>query len=197
PYMSDTLLPAFFSGVYIAMVLSAIMSTIDSLLVVAASAAVRDYWQKTRHPDMPDDKLISLSRKLTLLLSLAAFGVGIGIMLYEKDQGIFWTIIFGWSGIAATFCPVIVLSLFWSKLTALGAKASMVAGFLCVPLFKFAVPPILGAAGWDDANAYLGALDVLPPSFAVGMIVAVVVSTLDRPGRERLGRVSDDLTQVR
>lgn len=193
PYMSDTLLPAFFSGVYIAMVLSAIMSTIDSLLVVASSAAVRDYWQKTRHPDMPDDTLISLSRRLTLLLSLAAFGVGIGIMLYDKDQGIFWTIIFGWSGIAATFCPVIVLSLFWSKLTALGAKASMVAGFLSVPLFKFAIPPILGAAGWDDANAYLGALEVLPPSFAVGMFVAVLVSALDRRGRQRLADISDDL----
>ncbi len=192
PFMSGVLLPAFFSGLYIAMVLSAIMSTIDSLLVLAASAAVRDYWQKIRHPDMPDDALISLSRKLTLALSLIAFGVGIGIMLRNKEQGVFWTIIFGWSGIAATFCPVIILSLFWRGLTALGAKAAMIAGFLGVPLFKFAVPRLLEASGLGDLNPYLAALDVLPPSFAVGIVVAVVVSLLDRSGRRRLAGVEEE-----
>ena len=37
PFMSQELLHPFLSGVFIAMVLSAIMSTIDSLLVVASS----------------------------------------------------------------------------------------------------------------------------------------------------------------
>ncbi len=192
PHMSDTLMPAFFSGVYIAMVLAAIMSTIDSLLVLASSAAVRDYWQKTRHPDMPDDRLIALSRVLTLVLSLAAFAVGLGILLHDKEQGIFWTIIFGWSGIAATFCPVMVLSLFWRGLTALGARCAMVAGFLAVPCFKFLVPPLLDAAGMDGLNAYLSALDVLPPSFAVGFAVAVLVSRADAPGRARVSGVEAD-----
>jgi sodium/proline symporter len=193
PVMSNTLLPAFFSGVYIAMVLSAIMSTIDSLLVVASSAAVRDYWQKTRHPDMPDDTLMSLSKKLTLALALVAFAIGMGILLYDKDQGIFWTIIFGWSGIAATFCPVIVLSLFWTGLTALGAKCSMVAGFCSVSVFKFALPPLLRSAGLDGVDDALAALDVLPPSFAVGMLVAIVVSLADGKGRAKLADVGAEL----
>ena len=64
PFMSDNLLPSFVAGIFIAMVLSAIMSTIDSLLVVASSAAVRDYWQKTRHPDMGDDTLVKLSQQI-------------------------------------------------------------------------------------------------------------------------------------
>ena len=193
PVMSDTLLPAFFSGLYIAMVLSAIMSTIDSLLVVASSAAVRDYWQKTRHPDMADNTLMSLSKVLTVVLALVSFAIGMGILLYNKEQGIFWTIIFGWSGIAATFCPVIVLSLFWSKLTALGAKCSMIAGFCSVSVFKFAMPPILEAAGLDAINDGLAALDVLPPSFAVGMLVAIVVSLADRKGQAKVAGVADEL----
>lgn len=196
PVMSDTLLPAFFSGVYIAMVLSAIMSTIDSLLVVASSAAVRDYWQKTRHPDMADDTLVSLSKKLTLALALIAFAIGIGILLYDKENGLFWIIIFGWSGIAATFCPVIVLSLFWSKLTATGAKCSMVAGFLSVPVFKFLFPWLLGMGGMDGLVGALAALDVLPPSFAVGMTVAVVVSLIDRKGRAQLDGVAEELAEA-
>jgi len=193
PYMAVTLLPAFFAGIYIAMVLSAIMSTIDSLLVVASSAAVRDYWQKSRHPEMSDAQLMSLSKKLTIVLSLVAFGIGVGILMYDKENGVFWTIIFGWSGIAATFCPVMILSLFWSKLTAMGAKTAMVAGFLGVPFFKFAAPPILKSLGQDDLNAHLSALDVLLPSFLIGFAVAVVVSLMDKGGRARLEGVDEEL----
>ncbi|MFB3430538.1 MAG: sodium/proline symporter [Phycisphaerales bacterium] len=193
PHMAEVLLPAFFTGLFIAMVLSAIMSTIDSLLVVASSAAVRDYWQKTRHPDMSDERLVSTSRKLTVILALIAFALGIGILLYDKEQGIFWTIIFGWSGIAATFCPTIILSLFWSKLTSLGAKCAMVAGFLGVPFFKFGLPPVFRAIGKDDWVAYLGGLDVLLPSFIVGFVVAIVVSLLDKSGQTKVADAGIDL----
>ena len=193
PYMAVTLLPAFFAGIFIAMVLSAIMSTIDSLLVVASSAGVRDYWQKSRHPEMPDERLVSLSKKVTLVLSLVAFGIGVGILMYDKENGVFWTIIFGWSGIAATFCPVMILSLFWSRLTAMGAKCAMVAGFLGVPFFKFAAPPILSSMGQDDLVGYLGALDVLLPSFLIGFGVAVVVSLVDTKGQARLAGVDEEL----
>jgi sodium/proline symporter len=193
PVMSQDLLPAFFSGIFIAMVLSAIMSTIDSLLVVASSAGVRDYWQKIKHPEMSDEQLMKLSRTMTVALSLVAFAIGIGIMLYDKENGVFWTIIFGWSGIAATFCPTMILSLFWSKLTALGAKCAMIAGFLSVPLFKFAVPAILEAAELHQLNIYLTDLDVLLPSFAIGFLVAVVVSRFDADGRERMKGIEEEL----
>lgn len=193
PFMSQELLPSFFAGVFIAMVLSAIMSTIDSLLVVASSAGVRDYWQKTKHPDMSDFSLVKLSQIVTFVLALVAFALGMGILAYDTDKGVFWIIIFGWSGIAATFCPVMILSLFWSGLTALGARWAMVAGFLGVPFFKFVAPRLFESAGLDDLSAHLANLDVIAPSFIVAFLVAFVVSSLDRKGRERLGGVEDDL----
>jgi sodium/proline symporter len=196
PEMSLQLLPAFFAGGFIAMVLSAIMSTIDSLLVVASSAGVRDYWQKTKHPDMSDEQLMSLSRRVTLALSLLSFGVGIGVMLYDKENGVFWTILFGWSGIAATFCPTMILSLYWSGLTARGAKLAMIAGFLAVPFFKFAVPALLvpvGLGGWSER---LADLDVLLPSFVVGFLVAVAASVLDKAGRARMSGVEAELREA-
>jgi len=193
PHMAQTMLPAFFTGVFIAMVLSAIMSTVDSLLVVASSAGVRDYWQKTRHPDMPDNTLVRLSERVTVALSLVAYAVGMGILLYDRQNGLFWIIIFGWSGIAATFCPVMILSLYWKGLTAKGAKAAMVAGFLAVPFFKFAAPALLTALGWTSAPDYLIALDVMLPAFLVSFAVAVTISLLDARGRERLEGVEEDL----
>ena len=196
PVMAQGLLPAFAAGVFIAMVLSAIMSTIDSLLVVASSAGVRDYWQKSRHPEMSDAALMSLSRKVTFALSLAAFAVGMGILAYDKQNGVFWTIIFGWSGIAATFCPTMILSLCWPRLTGLGARCAMIAGFLCVPLFKFAAPPLLNGAGLETWAGYLADLDVLLPSFVVGFAVAVVVSLADRAGQVRVEGVADELREA-
>ncbi|MCP4092855.1 MAG: sodium/proline symporter [Planctomycetes bacterium] len=193
PVMAQDLLPAFFAGLFIAMVLSAIMSTIDSLLVVASSAGVRDYWQKSRHPEMSDERLLGLTRKVTITLSLVSFMIGIGIMLVDKENGVFWTIIFGWSGIAATFCPTVILSLFWSKLTALGAKSAMVAGFLAIPLFKWAIPPMLDAAGHEDWSGYLASLDVLLPSFVVGFLVAIVVSLVDKKGQARMEGMAKEL----
>ncbi len=193
PFMSQQLLPAFGSGLFIAMVLAAIMSTIDSLLIVASSAAVRDYWQKTRHPEMGDDTLMKLSQRLTITLALVSLAIGIGILLYNKEQGVFWIIIFGWSGIAATFCPTLILSLFWSRMTALGAKCAMVAGFLSVPIFKFAMPHALVALGWEEGPTYLKQLDVLFPAFVISAAVAIIVSLLDRAGQRKVQGVRDDL----
>jgi len=192
PHAALTLLPAFVAGIFIAMVLSAIMSTIDSLLIVASSAGVRDYWQKTKHPDMSDERLMSLSRKVTIALSLVSFAIGVGIMLYDKDNGVFWIIIFGWSGIAATFCPTMILSLFWKRLTSNGAKCAMVAGFLSVPLFKFAIPPLLNNSGNEVLAGYLADLDVLLPSFLIGFVVAIVVSLLDKNGQAKLVGIDED-----
>jgi sodium/proline symporter len=193
PFMAIELLPAFFTGLFIAMVLSAIMSTIDSLLVVASSAGVRDYWQKIRHPEMSDEKLLSLSRRVTIVLSLVAFAVGMGLLLWDKDKPLFWVVIFGWSGIAATFCPTMILSLYWSRLTSLGVRWSMIAGFVMVPVMQFAVPPTLKAAGLDTLAGYLSALDVLLPAFAVGFVVAIVVSLLDKQGQKQVEGVADEL----
>ena len=190
PVMSQALLLPFFAGLYIAMVLSAIMSTVDSLLVVASSSAVRDYWQKVKHPEMSDESLVKLSQKVTFVLALISFAVGMGILFYDTENGVFWVIIFGWSGIAATFCPVIILSLLWSGLTAMGARLAMIAGFISTIAFKFIIPPLLAGMGLENPKLYLEALDVLLPAFIVSGLVAIIVSLLDRNGRERLNAKS-------
>lgn len=80
--------------------------------------------------------------------------------------------IFGWSGIAATFCPVIVLSLFWKGYSEQGVIVSMTTGFACVPFFKFVVQPM------DGIGAYFEKLDVLVPSFLLAMIAGWMFSRL-------------------
>ena len=83
--------------------------------------------------------------------------------------------IFGWSGIAATFCPVIILSLFWKGYSEKGAIASMITGFVSVIFFKFVVSNI------ERIGEYFVELDVLAPSFALAMIVGYIISKMFPP----------------
>ncbi len=187
PLLVESLMPAMIVGLYIAVVLSAIMSTVDSLLVVAGSAAVRDYYQQVRHPDMPDDQLVAVSRYATFGLGLAAFALAMAMALLVEGRTVFWFVIFGWSGIAATFCPTIILSLYWKGFTRNGALAAMISGFLCVPLFKFGAPAIAGI------GPYMAELAELPPAFLVSGLVGIAVSLMDRKGREELAGIEDEL----
>lgn len=187
PVLVEHLMPPILVGLFIAIVLSAIMSTVDSLLVVASSAVVRDWYQKVRAPSTPDDALVGRSRMATVALAFAALVVALAVAMATPDRTVFWFVIFGWSGIAATFCPTVILSLAWAGMTARGALAAMITGFVAVPLFKFAGPqvPAVGDA--------LALLSELPPAFAASMLAGVMVSLLDRRGRDAVREAEDDL----
>jgi len=190
PLLVEHLMPAVLIGLYIAIVLSAIMSTVDSLLVLAGSAAVRDFYQKVRHPELADDALVSISRYVTFALALAGFLIAMAVALTTESRSIFWFVIFGWSGIASTFCPAIILSLFWRGYTRRGVLTSMISGFIAVPFFKFVGPELPGV------GEALGALSELPPSFAVSMLLGAVVSLNDRAGRTRLEPMHGELDEA-
>lgn len=179
PMLVDHVMPLLIVGIYIAIVLSAIMSTVDSLLVVAASALVRDYYQKVKHPHIPDDALVKMSRNATFALAAIALGISLTVAITTEDRTIFWFVIFGWSGIAATFCPTLILSLFWSGMTKKGAIAGMVTGFLAVPFFKFVAPEL------GDAGPYFAALGELPPAFLISFLAVLIGSRLDPEPADR------------
>ncbi len=168
--MTENFLPLILVAIFVAIVLSAIMSTIDSLLVIASSAIVRDFYQKILRPDLKDNELTKISRFVTLAMAVIALAIAMGMAIYSPERQVFWVIIFGWSGIAAAFCPVIILSLFWKGYTEKGAIASMISGFLCVPLFKFVFQEL------DSVGEYFIKLDVLAPSFAIALFMGWMVS---------------------
>ena len=169
-HLVEHVMPLTFIGLYIAVVLAAIMSTIDSLLVVSSSAVVRDFYQQIFRPESIHENLTGFSRIVTLLMALAALGIALTVAVTTPERTIFWFVIFGWSGIAATFCPMMILSLFWPRYNEPGAIASMITGFLCVPLFKFAVPALPGIGPYFERIAELG------PSFLLAGAVGVMVS---------------------
>ncbi len=170
PMLVEKIMPLTLIGLYIAAVLSAIMSTIDSLLVVASSAISRDFYQQIFKPDKSEKELARISKWITLFLAIFALIVAMIVAISSPERTIFWFVIFGWSGLAATFCPTIILSLFWEKFTEKGAIASMITGFLSIPIFKF------GLTSLDKVGIYFDKMGELGPSFLLAIIVGIAVS---------------------
>jgi sodium/proline symporter len=91
---------------------------------------------------------------------------------FSLERQVFWVTIFGWSGIAASFCPVIILSLFCKAYSEAGAIASNISGFLGVILFKFVVNELA------VVGIYFEKLDALAPSFVVSPICGYIFTKL-------------------
>ena len=174
PMLVEKVMPLSLIGIYIAAVLSAIMSTIDSLLIVASSAISRDFYQQIFKPNKTEKQMTNISRVITLALALLALCLALVIAVSSPDRTIFWFAIFGWSGIAATFCPTIILSIFWKGFSEKGAIASMITGFLSVPIFKF------GFTAIDSVGIYFDKLGELAPAFILAAIVGVTTTFITK-----------------
>ncbi len=164
PTMSTELFPAIFTGVFLVIVLAAIMSTVDSLLILASSAVVRDVVQKIFHPDLSEARL-SLYGKLTTVV----IGAGALVFALSEVRMIFWFILFAWSGLASAFTPVVLCSLFWKRTTRAGAIVGMVAGFLTAVVWVIAL------------KQHFYDLYEMIPGFAAGFLATIVVSLLTEP----------------
>ena len=164
--------PPWIVGLYVAAVLSAIMSTVSSLLVMAAGAVTHDLYAKLVNPSISDSLAARLCRYSTLAIAIGAMALATLVSVIAPERTIFWFAIFGWSGIAATFCPMVILALFWPRFTEKAAIASMAAGFSVTMISKFLLQEL------PDIGPVFVALETMPPSFLAALIVGYLVSII-------------------
>ncbi|MCY7288265.1 MAG: sodium:proline symporter, partial [Cryobacterium sp.] len=154
--LAQTLFHPFIAGLVLAAVLAAIMSTISSQLIVSSSALVEDLY-RIFGKDASPKQLVALGRLGVLVVAVAA-----GLIALQQNSTILDLVGFAWAGFGASFGPVVLLSLYWKKLSTAGALASMVTGAVVVFVW---------------GNSALGdTLYEIVPGFAASLIVAVVVS---------------------
>jgi sodium/proline symporter len=151
-------------GVVVASIFAAIMSTADSQLLVAASALVRDFYQKVvkKDEEIPRERLVLFSRLTVALL------VGVALVLgWLAESLVFWLVLFAWAGLGAALGPTSILALYWRGLTRAGVFAGLVTGTLVT--FVWGLTPGL------DARLY-----ELIPAFALALLATVGVSLVTR-----------------
>jgi sodium/proline symporter len=128
PMLATSLLPEWIAGIVIAAIVAAIMSTADSQLLVATSSVVEDVYHKLVNPKAGQKKLLRFSRISVLLLSIIAYIFAIP----GENSAIYFLVAFAWGGLAASFGPLIILSLWWKRTTKWGAIAGMISGMTTV-----------------------------------------------------------------
>lgn len=153
--MSQVLLHPIIAGLVLAAVLAAIMSTISSQLVVCSSALVEDLYRVVRKTPPGGRSLVVLGRSCVLIVAVVA-----AVLAITPNDTILGLVGFAWAGFGASFGPLILLSLFWRRLSAWGALAGMVTG--AVVVFTW---PLLGTPVYE-----------LLPGFVLALVVSVVVS---------------------
>lgn len=134
PTLAISKLHPILAGVFIGGPLAAIMSTVDSFLILSSATIVKDLYINYINPN-PGDKKI---KKLSLFTSLF-IGVIVFLLSLDPPELLVWINLFALAGQeAAFFCPII-MGLYWKRANALGAISSMifgVASYIYFSVFK-------------------------------------------------------------
>ncbi|MCB1675927.1 MAG: hypothetical protein KDI01_06525, partial [Halioglobus sp.] len=131
PKAAESLLPTVLTAIVLTGVLAAIMSTVSAQIIVAASSVAHDIVHKLSGRERTHAKLLVISRVTIAVLGLGAMGIALA-----KTQVIFWFVLFAWSGLGASFGPLILFTLYGKNVTRQGAVAGMITGFTVTILWK-------------------------------------------------------------
>ena len=151
-------------AVLVAAPFAAVMSTVDSFLLMISSGLVRDIYQRTINPQVSDQTVKRASYATTVIV-----GIVVTLLATRPPDFLQRIIVFTGSGFAATFlCPV-VLGLYWKGMTRQGALSAMVGGF--VVMVGFFLPTLFGGSRIDLLGLHPN-LWGLVVSFGLGLLVS-------------------------
>jgi sodium/proline symporter len=130
-YMITKLFNPWTAGIMLAAILSAIMSTIDSQLLVSSSALTEDFYQKAIKKSATEKEIILVGRVCVIIISLIAL-----VLALRPNDTILGIVAYAWGGFGAAFGPLVLFALFSRKTTWQAALAGMVTGTVVLVLWK-------------------------------------------------------------
>lgn len=148
PFMATSLLPGWIAGILISGAMAAMMSTADSQLLVTASAISEDFIHKVVNRNLSPEKLLNVSRLATIIVGIFAF-----VMACTSTELVFSLVSYAWSGLGASFGPVLLGIIYWKKITREGAIAGLLTGSLSTIIWKNI--DILNDAVTERLSSYL------------------------------------------
>jgi sodium/proline symporter len=150
------------AGLLLAAVLAAIMSTADSQLLVTASSLSKDFYKVLIRKDAGEKELVWASRAAVILVAVIAYFIGL-----DENNSVLQLVAYAWAGFGATFGPIIILSLFWSRMTKNGALGGMIVGGITVVI-------------WKNISGGIFDLYEIVPGFIFSVIAIVIFSLIDK-----------------
>lgn len=182
-FLSSSLLPSLIVGVILSAILAAIMSTADSQLLVTSSAVTNDMF-KIFKKDASEKTLMWISRGTVLVVAVIAY-----LIALDENSTVMGLVSYAWAGLGAAFGPVMLLSLFWKRMTMPGAVAGIITGGAAVII-------------WESVEVLknTGVYSLLP-AFALALTAIIVVSLATKVDRAQVDELFEkakahDLDQV-
>lgn len=157
------------AGLLIAAPFAAVMSTVDSFLLMISSALVRDIYQRNIDRDATEQAIKKLSYAFTMIIGLGALLGALHPPEFLQD-----IIVYTGSGLASCFLGAVVYSLYWPRANHQGCIAAMLSGFLA-HLSLYCVGFLQGKGfsafkPWDMDPVVVGLL----ASFVIGYVVTLM-----------------------
>lgn len=148
------------AGFLLAAILAAIMSTADSQLLVTSSALTQDFYRVLFNKEATQKQLIWCGRISVFLFALIAV-----LVARNPESNVFDIVRYAWSGLGASFGPVIIFSLYWKKMTKQGALTGMITGGAMIIIW---------------ANLSGGIFDIyeILPAFIIASLGIIIVSLI-------------------
>lgn len=168
--VSRTMIPnEFVLGMMWAGVFAAMMSSADSMMMVVTSSVTRDLYEKTLKAGqaVKESTLVAMNRVVVLAVVLISL-----VLTFFLEKSALAIALFAWGGLGGALGPVVVLSLWWRRMTKWGALSGLIAGMAMAVLWRLT----------PDLRAIL-TYEALP-AFLTSLAVAWVVSLLTTPAED-------------
>lgn len=129
--LSQLLFNPWIAGFLLAAILAAIMSTIDSQLLVSSSVLTRDIYNVLFRKEASNNELVWVGRATVIIIAVIAWYIST-----DENSSVLELVSYAWAGFGAAFGPLIILSLYNKNITKHGAIAGMIGGAVTVIVWK-------------------------------------------------------------
>lgn len=160
--LTQELFNPWIAGCLLAAILAAIMSTVDSQLIVSSSALTEDFYRAIIRQQANDTELMWVGRAGVVGIALIA-----AFLAHDPGSTVLGLVAYAWAGFGAGFGPVIILSLLWPRTTRNGCLAGMVVGATTVVV-------------WSQLQGGLFDVYEILPGFLAGSLTVILVSLLGK-----------------
>jgi sodium/proline symporter len=153
-----TYLNPVIAGIMMAAVLAAIMSSVDSFVMLITGAITQNIIRRIFVPDLPEGKDLAIGRVVTVGTVIIAFIIGA-----IKIKSILYFAMFAFGTLGMSFAASLLLTLYWRGTTHWGGLAGMVTG-------------CLGSVGWMLYSPYYPAVREAFFAFPAALLATWLVS---------------------
>lgn len=155
--------PPFVVGFLLCSILAATINAMGSQILVLTSNLTEDIYKKLVRKKASSRELLIVARVGVVVIALVSFFIA-----FAKLRSIYALVLYSWSGLGASFGPLLLLSLYSKKINKYGAWCGILSGGIV-------------AAVWPYINDFMRyPIPSLLPAFSISFILILLASRFSR-----------------